>query len=225
MLKVISVKSGGKNVGRLVTFKCVCGKTKTVAYSNFTKIKSCGCLKRELKDIAFCKTKKIDLVGQVFGGLTVVSRNHKTGKWVCKCECGATKETVGSEMKAGKVTSCGCHRVNKPRRFYNTLYCQYKSNAKKRKLEFNLDKEVFIKLVSSKCRYCDSEPFQHLTSVYNDIAYIGIDRVDNNKGYITGNVVPCCKHCNIAKRNLSEKDFFDWVNRVFKNFKLKIKKD
>lgn len=221
MLEIISTKSGGKNIGKLVTFKCHCGNLKTVPYYNLKRTKSCGCLNtRELKDIAYCKTRKIDLVGQVFGGLTVTSRNHKTGKWVCKCECGGSKEVVGDSLKSGRTTSCGCHRENKPRRFYNALYCQYRANARKRKLEFDLDKETFQKLVSSNCRYCGDAPFQHLTSVFNDIAYIGIDRVDNLKGYIKGNVVSCCKHCNIAKRNLSEKDFFDWVGKVFKNYKL-----
>lgn len=221
MLKIIKTTSGGKNIGRLITFECMCGNTKTVTYSNFTKIRSCGCLNtRELKDKAFCKTMKLDLVGQTFGGLTVIYRNNKNGKWTCLCECGNTKDINGSDMKAGKITSCGCHRENKPRRFYNTLYCQYKSNAKKRKLDFSLDKESFKNLVSSNCRYCGVEPFQHLTSVYNDIAYIGIDRVDNTKGYIEDNVVSCCKHCNIAKRNLSEKQFFEWIGKVFNNYKL-----
>lgn len=220
MLEIISTKSGNRKNPKTVTFRCICGEIKTVSSTNFKQIRSCGCLRRELKDIAFCKTTKLDLVGQVFGGLTVISRNHKTGKWICKCECGSIKETNGTEMKAGKITSCGCHRENKPRRFYNTLYCQYKANAKKRKLEFNLDKEYFKELVSSNCRYCGCQPFQHLLSVYKDIPYIGIDRVDNTKGYVDNNVVSCCKHCNIAKRNLSEKDFFDWVGRVFKNYKL-----
>ena len=41
----------------------------------------------------------------------------------------------------------------------------------------------------------------------------GIDRVDNSKGYVTGNCVPCCKHCNYVKGALSVTDFKTWTER------------
>lgn len=54
-----------------------------------------------------------DLVGQVFGDLTVVERtesvNGRAG-WLCKCVCGADKVTVTEQLVSGKTKSCGCRR-------------------------------------------------------------------------------------------------------------------
>jgi hypothetical protein len=52
------------------------------------------------------------LIGQVFGRLTVVGRaeNDKHGKvqWRCLCECGAEKVTSGNKLQRGDTRSCGC---------------------------------------------------------------------------------------------------------------------
>jgi hypothetical protein len=39
----------------------------------------------------------------------------------------------------------------------------------------------------------------------------GIDRVDNSKGYILGNCVPCCSWCNRAKADGTLAKFMDWI--------------
>lgn len=52
-----------------------------------------------------------DLTGQVFGDLTVIKRGENkrtTASWVCKCTCGKIKEIVGSTLRNGMSTSCGC---------------------------------------------------------------------------------------------------------------------
>ena len=58
-----------------------------------------------------------DITGQVFGKLTVIefSRNVKSGTrdrkyWLCKCECGNTKEIRTDSLTSGNVSSCGCLR-------------------------------------------------------------------------------------------------------------------
>lgn len=60
--------------------------------------------------------KIIDLTGQKFGFLQVVriSENVKYGHlaaWICLCECGTTKEIVGSSLRRGATKSCGCKAV------------------------------------------------------------------------------------------------------------------
>lgn len=66
----------------------------------------------------------IDITGQRFGRLTVVSRNmerqiayhEKTGQhkafWNCKCDCGNVCVVSGSNLnnKISPATSCGCYR-------------------------------------------------------------------------------------------------------------------
>lgn len=57
-------------------------------------------------------TKALDLIGQKYGKLTVISRaeNNKHGKtmWNCICDCGGISLTVGSQLLSGKTITCGC---------------------------------------------------------------------------------------------------------------------
>ena len=51
--------------------------------------------------------KRIDLTGQVFGMLTVVSP-AKTASWLCRCECGQYVIYQTADLLRGKRKSCGC---------------------------------------------------------------------------------------------------------------------
>jgi len=96
------------------------------------------------------------------------------------------------------------------------IFRQYKNNAKKRKLEFKLSEIEVKKLTKSNCYYCGLEPKQIMESKDCNGSYIynGIDRKNPLKGYITSNVVSCCKICNWAKRNLSFKEWNNYLNRL-----------
>lgn len=56
--------------------------------------------------------KFIDLTGQKFNRLTVISRKgtNKCGNvlWKCKCECGNETVTEGTYLLTGHTKSCGC---------------------------------------------------------------------------------------------------------------------
>lgn len=52
---------------------------------------------------------KKNLVGQVFGKLTVLRRdNADIGYWVCRCACGTAEHRVAVSNLGRGVTSCGC---------------------------------------------------------------------------------------------------------------------
>lgn len=56
----------------------------------------------------------VDLVGEKYGRLTVVSfdriERHKT-YWKCVCDCGLTVVVPGNNLRTGNTKSCGCmHR-------------------------------------------------------------------------------------------------------------------
>lgn len=56
--------------------------------------------------------KFVDLTGQRFGRLTVLSRTLNKGKytrWLCRCDCGNEKEVLSYCLKRGETTSCGCY--------------------------------------------------------------------------------------------------------------------
>ena len=53
----------------------------------------------------------INLTGNVFGRLTVLSYAGKRGAtklWLCRCECGATTIVQRSNLVGGSTQSCGC---------------------------------------------------------------------------------------------------------------------
>lgn len=56
----------------------------------------------------------VDLIGQQFGRLLVLERGandrHRKTRWVCRCECGATRTVTGGNLRSGNTTSCGCLR-------------------------------------------------------------------------------------------------------------------
>jgi hypothetical protein len=60
------------------------------------------------------KYPKADLVGKVFGKLTVLEfvgrKNGTSGDslWRCMCECGTNSIVYGWNLKAGKSKTCGC---------------------------------------------------------------------------------------------------------------------
>ena len=81
----------------------------------------------------------------------------------------------------------------------------YVKSAKKRNLDFTLSKALFESLLIQPCFYCGH-------SIPNQIN--GIDRVDNNKGYIEGNVVPCCEICNTLKGTNHPQEFIDKLYTV-----------
>jgi len=51
-----------------------------------------------------------DHVGQVFSRLRVVRRvpAGRYTKWLCKCDCGNECIVIGSNLRRGNTTSCGC---------------------------------------------------------------------------------------------------------------------
>jgi hypothetical protein len=63
-----------------------------------------------------------DLTGKVFGDLEVqrMSDEMRGGHvmWVCLCLCGRTKSVSGTNLKSGKVRSCGCYRNEASRNCY-----------------------------------------------------------------------------------------------------------
>ena len=58
--------------------------------------------------------KLIDLTGQKFGRLTVISRAENKGKraaWNCLCECGNKIIVRGTNLQRGTTKSCGCLKI------------------------------------------------------------------------------------------------------------------
>lgn len=83
-------------------------------------------------------------------------------------------------------------------------YKTYKRNSKSRGIEFELTEEYFFSFDGKSCFYCGEE-----------LSAISLDRIDNDVGYVEGNVVPCCYICNSFKHVFSEESFLKHVEKIF----------
>ena len=88
---------------------------------------------------------------------------------------------------------------------------------------FLIDFKTFKGLVKSDCFYCNVSPAQTIDYYKwtQGFTYNGIDRIDSSKGYTPDNCVSCCSKCNYAKRSMSSKDFYEWIEKLYNNLKLK----
>ena len=82
------------------------------------------------------------------------------------------------------------------------LYNYYKLGAKRRKINFDIEKEEFEIKINNPCHYCGQEKD------------IGIDRVDYKKGYTKENTIPCCRMCNRMKNIFSYNDFIEKCKQI-----------
>jgi hypothetical protein len=166
-------------------------------------------------------------IGNRYGMLVVVESlyrrvNHQF-MWWCVCDCGESKAIRGASLRNGETRSCGCLRGGNARLAYGEsskklLYKSYKYCAKRRGYAWDLSPEEFFGLTQAPCNYCGVMPaqvYQPNRGSYGSFVYNGIDRVENEFGYVPTNVVPCCTICNVAKNKLTSEQFKDWIRRVY----------
>lgn len=102
---------------------------------------------------------------------------------------------------------------------FRQLVREYKYNAKTDSREFTLTSADVRTLTSSRCTYCGREPAQKCfatgyKSFPTPYIYNGIDREDNDQGYVANNCVPCCKLCNYIKREMTRDEFLNHIQRI-----------
>lgn len=160
----------------------------------------------------------------------------KTGRRMvlARCECGVEKEHARTNIVSGKSRMCReCSNKNRPaqlgRRSTGThlaarsAYYGYKTKvnkevAKGRAMPFEITYEEFYSIVQKDCFYCGGGP-SNISKVSNKpwaevFYYNGIDRVNNDLGYVSGNMVPCCAVCNRMKRDMNYIDFIIMADRI-----------
>ena len=84
---------------------------------------------------------------------------------------------------------------DKMRKVYNRsrgkrAYQEAARAAKGRQLDFLLTEQQYDSLVIEPCTYCGDSLGDTGTR---------LDRIDNDRGYVVGNVLPCCGRCNLLR--------------------------
>lgn len=169
-----------------------------------------------------------DMTGLKFGKLKVLRKGtlnsslHQT--WECSCECGSTITVAGNHLRTGQTQSCNrCSRIGKfGASAKHAVYLQYRSSARKRCLDFNIEENDLLRIAQEPCTYCGNIKTQVSKNWYNNgnFYYTGIDRVDNNIGYILSNIVSCCSICNRFKFTHSKKYFIDHCVSIVNHMKI-----
>lgn len=165
-------------------------------------------------------------IGKRYGKLVVVALLHKRTDnqcmWWCVCDCGESKSIRGASLRNKETQSCGCLRGGNARLSYGEsskrlLFRSYKYCAKRRGYSWGLSVDEFFELTQQPCAYCGIAPsqiYQPNKRSYGSFTYNGIDRIENEFGYTSTNVAPCCTVCNVAKNNQTLEQFVNWVRRV-----------
>lgn len=177
-----------------------------------------------------------DINGQKFGKLIAISEafRKKNVYWNCLCECGNKTIVIGSALRNGHTTSCGCNKtegaiktakkllsINPKITSAKNVFNSYKDG--------NLTFEQFYNLSQQNCYYCETP--SNKSNIYNryknrtntvlvdkssaDFYYNGLDRLDSSRLHDLDNVVPCCKWCNSAKMKRTLFEFEIWINQIY----------
>lgn len=161
-----------------------------------------------------------ELLGHRFGKLVVIGKENtlRGGTyWKCRCSCGKEKTIRGSSLVGGTTRSCGCLWK---RSSYGDISGEYisslKYNAKRRKIKFEVSLKFMWDLFLSQEAKCaiSGVPIKFGRGLTTDGQTASMDRIDSTKGYIEGNLRWVHKDINQMKMDMSDKLFFEWIEKV-----------
>lgn len=172
--------------------------------------------------------KKLDLTGKQFGKLTALCLDKPKGihrTWKCKCSCGEEIIVYQTHLIQGNTSSCGCTKIKSINYgftgcgdIHGTRFSDIKSKAIKRNIEFSITIEYIWNLFEKQNRKCAlsglSITFGKRSKEYGTAS---LDRIDNSKGYVEGNVWWVHKDINKMKNVHSVEYFIELCKLISRN--------
>jgi hypothetical protein len=187
-----------------------------------------------------------DYSGHRYNKLVVISYNshmlNSDGtlghvRWNCKCDCGNLTVVAGKNLRNNSVKSCGCgrrlrgaknHKWQGHEEISLTLFNHIKTMARDRGIEFNLNIEYLWTLFLDQNRSCALTGWPIQFSPFSEqdkIRTASLDRINNNIGYVIGNVRWLHKRCNMFKHIMTDKELFELSLAIVNNNNLFDNKD
>ena len=181
-----------------------------------------------------------NIIGQKFGKLTVLYKDtnkyqDRCTRLICICECGKEKSVLRVNLKNGNTTSCGCHaKLESHKRSWKgtgeiskSYWGDFCRNADLRNIEFSITSEYAWELYLKQNRKCaisgieitfakSMKDREHQTA--------SLDRIDNTKGYIEGNVQWVHKKINRLKNDFTMDELLFWCEKIHLNKKVEYKR-
>lgn len=170
-----------------------------------------------------------DLSNNRFGSLISLFRSKTNNqKWVCRCDCGNELEVFTNNLTRGNTRSCGCLKKdqcgtknpqwNGFEEISSTKYSEYKRNAKRRNIQFDISIQEMWNVFLNQNKKCalTGEPISFQKNTRDSNSTASLDRIDSKKGYVIGNVRWILKDLNYMKLDFSDEHFIDLCCKVVK---------
>ena len=199
-------------------------------------------LRSRTKDLTGHKSGRLTVIKFSHYVIKNYGKKEYHSYWHCICECGGEKVAHGKTLLKEEVKSCGClafetrqklgqritptshHKISIIDAVRNSVRAIYVGHAKEIDKEFSISNEEFISLIEANCHYCGCPPCMEkkYSTKFECIKYQhnGVDRKNNEKGYVYGNCLPSCTRCNIQKREMGYEEFLSHVSNIAKNLQL-----
>ena len=176
-----------------------------------------------------------DLTGQTIGDFLIIgatghkevfsgNKNHRRNLWKIRCiRCGDERVKTTSQInRRRKCPICNRQKGKDHPRFKGGPLMSLFRSQKKRALtertlnnkpmSWGIDYKLFEAEIIKNCFYCGSKPNLEIKGL--SILRNTLDRYDSKIGYEPSNIVPCCKLCNLAKRDMHGEEFIALARRI-----------
>jgi hypothetical protein len=184
---------------------------------------------------------KINLIGKKFHMLEVIEKLDVRGEsgrqsqyWKVLCACGNTKDLttkdINSSINSKRYRSCGCWIKSKDFRekhylwkghndIHGKWWTNLKRGAKHRGHNFEITIEyaweIFCKQ-NKKCAISGLDIWFGKTTrdIEHGATTASIDRINNNEGYVVGNIHWVHKDINLMKQKFSMEKFLEYCRLI-----------
>lgn len=135
------------------------------------------------------------------------SKGYVEANCVSCCKtCNFLKKCLDAKTFVERCRQISAHHGGPGERYCNAWSNQraatfeaYRKRAETKGLCFDLQRDDFERLCAGDCHYCGRGT--------TDIHRNGVDRMDDDHGYVIDNCVTCCGQCNHSKREIAAHEF------------------
>jgi len=151
---------------------------------------------------------------------------HGKKEFVFECECGE-QFSLSRQYKFKNTMQLRCKQCKRkenmqPNVGERAAYKRVKSDAMRGGREFDLPLDWFLEAIHMPCHYCgrvDQNSINVASKrkgefLIKDFKYNGLDRLNNDIGYVIENVVPCCFVCNRAKNSMGYQEYIEYIDNM-----------
>lgn len=147
--------------------------------------------------------------------------SNRASYWKVRCKCGY--ETLRCSTHLTNLRGKACKSCVKRKNTFEQSYLnRVKARAEKAKFEFNLDVDYIVALLKKQGHKCSLSGIKiEVRKLWHgDITQTAsLDRIDNTKGYIKGNVQWVHKDINNMKYTFTQ-DYFKYLCKKVTDYKI-----